>query len=205
MDITKEVVIAAKGHTTYNLLKKLEDDPNFLENKLLCCINSAYKLFPNRNIDILCFNDIEVTQDTELQSYSIKSVIVPYKLRGHDANNIPRDLNKLYTDIVNKFKPETTFYTFAFPWQTFNVTPPVLKICTQFGVTSSTQTAICVLCEQGFRSFTIYGVSKDGKYGNLFVEQKDTGNVRPLKWYVENYSLIESYLKHYKCSYTIEI
>jgi hypothetical protein len=204
MDISKQIVIAAKGHTTSLLLNQLETDPTFLDDKYLCCINSAYKLFPNRRIDILCFNDIEVTED-DLSKYDIKSVIVPYKLRGHDKNGVVRDINKPYTDICSKFAPETVFYTFAFPWQTFNVQPPVLKICTQYSVTSSTQTAICVLCEQGFRSFIVYGVSKDGKYGDVFVQQKDTGNVRPLSWYEKNYSLIESYLKFYKCSYRIEV
>jgi hypothetical protein len=204
MDTTKEVVIAAKGHTTSILLKKLETDPSFLEDKLLCCINSAYKLFPSTKIDILCFNDIEVTHD-DLTKYDIRSVILPYKLRGHDKNNVVRDLNVLHTEVVSRFKPGTTFYTFAFPWQNFNVNPPVLKIGTQYEITSSTQTAICVLCEQGFRLFTVYGVSKDGKYGGLFVEQKDTGNERPLSWYVKNYSLIEAYLKHYKCTYRIEV
>lgn len=205
MDTSKEVIIVAKGHTAYLLLNKLKEEPSYLDNKLLCCINSAYKLFPNQTIDILCFNDIEVTDDNKLKTYDIKSVIVPYKLRGHDENMVVRDLNRSYTDIISRFNPDTEFFTFAFPWQTFNVTPPVLKICKQYGVTSSTQTAICVLCEKGFRAFTIFGVSKDGKYGTLFVEQKDTGNVRPLSWYQTNFSIIESYLKFYNCNYRIEI
>lgn len=204
MDLTKKVIIAAKGHTVYKLLAKLEEDPAFLDGKLLCCINSAYKLFSNRRIDILCFNDIEVTHD-DFTTYDIHSVIVPYRLRGHDKNNIVKDINTSYTEITTKFKPNTTFYTFAFPWQTFNVSPPILKIGTQFSITSSTQTAICVLCVQGFRDIVVYGVSKDGKYGDLFVQQHDVGNSRPLSWYIQNYSLIESYLKHYNCSYHIEV
>lgn len=204
MDTAKTVVIAAKGHTTSRLLGRLEKEPSFLDDKILCCINSAYKLFPNRQIDILCFNDVEVTYD-DLKQYNIKSVIVPYKLRGHDKNNQVRDINMPYTEIIPRFNENTAFYTFAFPWQTFNVQPPVLKIGTQFGISSSTQTAICVLCEQGFRNFIVYGVSKDGKYGELFVQQKDTGNIRPISWYLENYSLIEKYLKHYKCEYSIEL
>lgn len=204
MDTTKTVVIAAKGHTTSKLLKQLDEDPSFLDGKLLCCINSAYKLFPGRQIDILCFNDIEVTYD-DLKQYMIKSVIVPYRLRGHDKNNHVHDLNKLYTEIIPRFNENTHFYTFAFPWQTFTVQPPILKIGTQYSITSSTQTAICVLCEQGFRKFVVYGVSKDGKYGELFIQQNDTGNIRGLDWYAKNYSLIESYFKHYKCEYKIEL
>jgi hypothetical protein len=200
--LEKTVILVAKGHTVQLLLDRLKQNPNYLENLFLCCINSSYRLFPNRPIDMWCFNDIEASYDSNLNSYTINTIVLPYKLRGKDAKGVMMELNISYTELLDVFHPNSKVLPIVFPWQQFEVPPDVLRIGKPNCILSSTHTAVATLCELGFRKFEIYGVSKDGIYHNEFVLEPKLPYITS-SWYKRNYELVEMYLQSYGCTFKI--
>lgn len=200
--LEKTVIVVAKGHTVQKLLDRIQKDPEYLNDTFICCINSSYRLFPNRTIDMWCFNDVEATYDNTLHEYTFKTIALPYRLRGKDAKGVMIELNISYTELIDIFHPDTAILPVVFPWQQFEVPPDVIKVGKPNCILSTTHTAISLLCELGFRKFEIYGVSKDGIYHNEFLSDPKLPFVQQL-WYKRNYEIVEMYLQSYGCQFQI--
>lgn len=203
--IHKEVVICGKGSSS----AKIKDEN--LTDKLVCCLNSATLLVDS--VDYLVITDWERFESllTHEKDFSkIKNIIIPIQLR---EKTVPSP-NYTYMDVLNKLDEyEINLYTFSLGDGKENQLASEQIDTFTFGpeqIHSTFHVSLFWLIKVGFKNFTMYGVSKNPEYAQLFKQIKnETGGLyvggkrveTPEPWFTLNFNTGVEIMNRNGCNY----
>ena len=204
--IHKEVVICGKGFTS----TKIKDSN--LTDKIVCCLNSATLLVDS--VDYLFMTDWErfVSLLKNEKNFSkIRNIVIPVQLQ----ERCEPSLRFTYRDVVSSLrKYNINLYTFSLPEHPRQIKIPSEKTDTFVlgpdKIHSTFHISLLWLIKAGFKNFTMYGISKNPEYAQLFKQLKDESGGQfvngrrvktPESWFTVNFAAGVEIMDRNGCNY----